>query len=179
MENLKFTLFLFVGLLILVSCSKEKEEGCTDRLALNYNQSAEVDNGLCTYEVPVPEPVLSVKDLLCIQTWYLNDLEKTDTLSQVTTITYALKPACEKDNGLTFFQNFTATNDAGSLKCDMSEPQIEYGIWSFGASQNEVTVDLPLTGTVVYTILSITETILVLTRLDGSDECKLTMRHSL
>tara|TARA_B100000809_G_scaffold141474_1_gene139044 strand:- start:220 stop:759 length:540 start_codon:yes stop_codon:yes gene_type:complete len=179
MENLKFTLFLFVGLLILVSCSKKKEEGCTDRLALNYDQSAEVDNGLCEYEVPVPEPVLSVKDLLCTQTWYLNDIEKADTLSQVTTNTYASKPACEKDNGLTFFQNYTATNDAGSLKCAVSEPQIEFGIWSFGSDQTQITIDLPLTGTVTYTILSITETNLVLTNLDGGDECKLTMRHSL
>jgi len=44
-NNLKITVFVFtLGSMILVSC---KKEGCTNTLADNFDEKANVDNGLC------------------------------------------------------------------------------------------------------------------------------------
>ena len=50
--KLRFLLYLAIPCLILLSCEggNEGEEGCTDPLAINYNATATVDDGTCTYE---------------------------------------------------------------------------------------------------------------------------------
>lgn len=50
--KLRFLLYLAIPCLILLSCEggNEGEEGCTDPLAINYNTTATVDDGTCTYE---------------------------------------------------------------------------------------------------------------------------------
>lgn len=50
MKNL---LFLTITAIFLSSCSDSKTQGCTDLYAINYNSSADYDNGSCTYEVDV------------------------------------------------------------------------------------------------------------------------------
>ena len=168
--------FSLVFLMGFISCSKEKIEGCMDREAINYNPKAEIDRGLCEYEV-LPAP--SVKDLLCTQSWFLVDLENTDTLTQVTTNVYVAVSDCEKDNALAFYHNFTATKNTGNLKCLTSEPQVENGIWSFGVDETEISVELPFSGTTDYKILTLDATTLILTSKVGSIESKSVMRHSL
>ena len=50
--KLRFLLYLAIPCLFLLSCEggNEGEEGCTDPLAINYNATATVDDGTCTYE---------------------------------------------------------------------------------------------------------------------------------
>ena len=48
MKKLFFVLTVSVALFQLSSCAKK--EGCTDPTALNYDSSAEDDNGTCTYK---------------------------------------------------------------------------------------------------------------------------------
>ena len=45
---MKYTLFLFLACLFLSSCQEEKE-GCTDVSAINYDATAEIENGTCKY----------------------------------------------------------------------------------------------------------------------------------
>ena len=49
---LNFALLVFVFSLVLVSCKKDPETttGCNDSAADNYNASATVDDGTCTYQ---------------------------------------------------------------------------------------------------------------------------------
>ena len=49
---LNFALFVFIFSLVLVSCKKDPENttGCNDSTADNYNASATVDDGTCTYQ---------------------------------------------------------------------------------------------------------------------------------
>jgi hypothetical protein len=42
--------FTLVISMLLVSCLKQEQEGCTDPLAYNYDPNAVVDNGICNYD---------------------------------------------------------------------------------------------------------------------------------
>ena len=47
---LKFTALIISFIIIFISCSKENEkEGCTDPVAINYNNLAVTDDGTCEY----------------------------------------------------------------------------------------------------------------------------------
>lgn len=48
-RSLVFLLLVVSGLIVLTSC--EKKPGCNDPLADNYDESANLDNGTCTYNL--------------------------------------------------------------------------------------------------------------------------------
>ncbi|MGB0888544.1 MAG: hypothetical protein ACPGSL_10505 [Vicingaceae bacterium] len=171
-------IFLILGLfLTFVSCSKEGVEGCTNSSAINYNPSADIDNGSCEFEES-STTVLSDTDLLCTGLWYLTDKERTDTLTQVTTNTYASLNDCIKDNTFRFYYDATLAKGAGSLKCNTTEPQIENGIWSWGNSHSEITFNLPYSGLTDYLIVSLDATTFIITNTDQGYLYKSTFKHS-
>jgi hypothetical protein len=62
---------------MLTSCSKE--EGCTDITAINYNPSAELENGTCNYQL-INNPIISVpvidvtRNITSNTTWTKNNI---------------------------------------------------------------------------------------------------------
>lgn len=56
----KLTVVLFIACLAFVSCTKTK--GCTDCNALNYDSTAEIENGTCFYSEDNFQGVYSVHD---------------------------------------------------------------------------------------------------------------------
>jgi hypothetical protein len=42
--------FIAIGLLMFVGCDKEKQKGCTEPNAINFDSAAEENDGSCRYE---------------------------------------------------------------------------------------------------------------------------------
>lgn len=49
LKNSPLVILLFVGVIAFSSCEDEDKQGCTDHTSLNYDPTAEVDDGSCEY----------------------------------------------------------------------------------------------------------------------------------
>jgi hypothetical protein len=77
----------------------------------------------------------------------------------------AIEP-CRKDNVLSFSANGTGTADEGAIKCNGTDPQTYAITWSFLSGETQIKI-LPLlfpTGSDTYTIITLTETQLILSQ---------------
>ena len=114
-----FILILSI-LILLFSCKKEENEGCTDPNAINYNANANIDDGSCISPVNgCMDPnaynynanantdnsscIYDFIQILTLDVWILN--EKTLTpgyFGQSTTDLYAQDSVCHTDNTLEY-----------------------------------------------------------------------------
>jgi hypothetical protein len=75
--------------------------------------------------------------------------------------------ACQKDNIITFTAaGLTGTLDEGLTKCNGGDPQTQNFTWSFGAGETTLNISTTLFsgGSGVFTVVSLTETQLVLSQ---------------
>lgn len=79
-------------------------------------------------------------ELLTAGSWKLvSEMEKVDNGNWVENIgSYS---ACELDDYIIFKTNNTYEFNEGATKCDPTDPQIETGIWAFGANEATLSVD--------------------------------------
>ncbi len=50
MKKAFYTFLLISPLVFISSCEEDKEEGCTDSQAINYNSGADIDDSTCLYD---------------------------------------------------------------------------------------------------------------------------------
>jgi hypothetical protein len=116
MRYLKISLFSLFALVLTVSACKKDEKTKTQLLTSKaWNLKAlTINPGIVTN--PITGTVV------------------TDALTFL--------EVCDRDDLISFKDNFTILSDAGALKCDPSDPQTEPGgAWSFNSTETVLTVD--------------------------------------
>lgn len=123
---------------------------------------------------------LSNTQLITKQLWKLTALTQTLSTGVVQDM-FAPMSACYKDDQYVYKANLGYESNAGTTKCDPSDPQVfASGTWKFINSETELerttTAGLGV-GVVIFKILVLTETQLKLTSEDGGIQYTLTFSH--
>ena len=126
---------------IILSCLMVANTGC----------SKDDDNN------PTPK---TKTELLTMSTWKFSDAKVNGA-----SVAAFLEP-CQKDNILTFLAAGTGTAAEGATKCNASDPDSNSFDWSFQTNETVLFVSTPFFtgGNTTFTIVSLTETQLVLSQ---------------
>ena len=94
-----------------------------------------------------PAPSTTRVDLLTAKSWRLATANV--TVSGIPIPSSLVLPACSNDDSYKFNTDKTLIQDAGTTKCNSTDPQTQAGTWAFNNDQSKITIAVsgsPLNG---------------------------------
>ena len=127
------------------------------------------------------DTALSKTELLTKQPWKLTAYIQKDISTGVEQDNFAPMTACYKDDNYVYKPDMSYEGNAGVTKCSNTDPQVfQTGTWSF--KNNETILERIITsgvgtGTIEFTVTSITATELKVHTIQGSNDHIFTYSH--
>ena len=108
-------IFLFLGTMAVLSACKKSDES--------------------------PATASSRTELLTAKSWRLSSATITANGFPVSSSTFIQD--CSKDDTFKFNADKTLVQDAGTIKCNTSDPQTQTGTWALNSDQSKLTISIP------------------------------------